>query len=773
MTIATQNMLWRQLHSAVAACESSRFSDADLVSRFAAARDEAAFAALVRRHGPMVLGLARRMAISRTDADDIFQAAFLVLARKASGLRAGASVGSWLYGVTLRLAKKARWAAARRSAHEAAAVGVAPARVADPAMELSLREVQEILDEELIRLPVKFRAPLLLCCLEGFAREEAARQLGWSPGLVKSRLEQARQLLHQRLVRRGLTLSAALAAGLVPTSSTGAVPADLVRQTVRAAASPVGAASSAAVALARSDSRWFVLTARGAVLLAAGLGIVASLMVAPQAAPTNESAQTNGAREVDDPGDPSPVPASIAGSVVDDSGKPVAGATVTALDMRETRPATSSADGTFRLTVLPVTAEWRSTNVFVRAPDGRLGFATIFEISGEPYRIVVRPPRVCTVRVEDRQHKAVAGAEVYLLAPQKAIDSARTGDDGKCTVRLPTDAKYWSLFGRKSDVGCDYMTARTSAAYDAPTVPPPDMATLTLDGARRVRVRTTDSAGKPLPGMRVGPWCLNKGGAPIFLDQNFWPTTDRDGSATLDWLPARQSAGLQLLAGSDDYCSVERFAAVPDDKTTDPVTIALYKLQTVSGKITRADGQPAAGARVDIHGQGSAKAMSFIQAVRTAADGRFKAMVFPEQIYVIAATDGTMAAPYRAGIRIRAGESVKGIDFVLRQATTLCGRVTRGRNFVPYAGTRIEVLIDDGSMPKDDRHAHHNKGKEDGTYHLYFVTRADKDGRFEFHLGPGDYWLSGPVHTELIKVSIPQDAGPAVIVRDLYAPVPN
>ncbi|HEY8505329.1 MAG TPA: sigma-70 family RNA polymerase sigma factor, partial [Gemmataceae bacterium] len=201
--------------------------DQELVGRFAGQRDESAFAALVRRHGPMVLGVCRRVLHDGHAAEDAFQATFLVLARRAGELRRGEAVSGWLYGVAYRVARKARTAAARRCAREQAA----PPRPggADPAEEISLREARAIFDEELARLPQRYQAPLVLCCLEGLARDEAAARLGWPPGTLKSRLQSARRLLHARLTRRGLTLSAGLFTTLAAEGARAALPAALLR----------------------------------------------------------------------------------------------------------------------------------------------------------------------------------------------------------------------------------------------------------------------------------------------------------------------------------------------------------------------------------------------------------------------------------------------------------------------------------------------------------------------------------------------------------------
>jgi RNA polymerase sigma factor (sigma-70 family) len=182
-------------------------SDRELLRRFGAERDEAAFAEVVRRHGPMLLRVCRRVLHNGHDAEDVCQAAFLLLAQKATSIRWHDSVAGWLFQTAYRLSLKARTAANRRARHEPRARPVAPP---DPVTELALRELQAILDDELSGLPEKYRAPILLCCLEGHSRDEAARCLGWQLATVKDRLEQGRERLRARLARRGVPLGASL-----------------------------------------------------------------------------------------------------------------------------------------------------------------------------------------------------------------------------------------------------------------------------------------------------------------------------------------------------------------------------------------------------------------------------------------------------------------------------------------------------------------------------------------------------------------------------------
>ncbi len=240
------HLLTKQLRALTTAARIDGLTDRELIERFTAGRDEDAFTALVRRHGPMVLRVCHRVLHNGHDADDVFQATFLVLSHKAASLRRRDSVGCFLHGVAYRLALKARTQFAQRRMHESRAV--LEKQADDPLAELSVREAQAILDEELLRLPEKYRAPLVLCCLEGRTRDEAARHLGWPAKLVKSRLEQGRERLRSRLCRRGLTLPAALGATLLmEEAAPAALPAMLIRTAVAAARSSNGVSASVAL----------------------------------------------------------------------------------------------------------------------------------------------------------------------------------------------------------------------------------------------------------------------------------------------------------------------------------------------------------------------------------------------------------------------------------------------------------------------------------------------------------------------------------------------
>jgi RNA polymerase sigma factor (sigma-70 family) len=277
--------------------------DAALLTRFLSDRDPAAFAALVARHGPMVLRVCRRVLGDRHDAEDAFQATFLVLARKAACVRPASALAAWLYGVACRVAQAARSTDARRRRREVAAVDLDPPdRRPDPLAELSAREALRMLDEEVQRLPQAYRLPVVLCALEGLSQEEAARQLGWTPGSVKGRLERGRKRLHQRLARRGLELAAAFALAEASRGLAAGPAGELAAATAKAAVAfaageVVGCCGVPAevTSLAQQALRGMALVKAkvglGAALLLGLLAVGVGLMPhpAPQAKPSGEA----------------------------------------------------------------------------------------------------------------------------------------------------------------------------------------------------------------------------------------------------------------------------------------------------------------------------------------------------------------------------------------------------------------------------------------------------------------------------------------------------
>jgi serpin B len=223
-------VLLRYLHRVAPPEPGQEVSDSALIERFVQRREEAAFADLVRRHGPMVLAACRRVLKHEQDAEDAFQATFLVLARKASSIRRCSSVGGWLYRVARHVALDARGAAQRR---ETIAQRVGATETADTALDASAMEIRDVLDEELRKLPEKYCLPIVLCHLEGKTHAEAARELGWPTGTVAGRLSRARDVLRGRLARRGITLAGVAVAAVLEKDAAAAVAIALIHTTVK------------------------------------------------------------------------------------------------------------------------------------------------------------------------------------------------------------------------------------------------------------------------------------------------------------------------------------------------------------------------------------------------------------------------------------------------------------------------------------------------------------------------------------------------------------
>jgi RNA polymerase sigma factor (sigma-70 family) len=244
-----QSRLSGRIRQVVSTLELRTESDQELLQSFVGQRDEAAFAAVIRRHGPMVLRVALRTLQNEHDAEDVFQATFLILSQKAHTLRRQESLGSWLYGIAYRLALKAKATAGERRNREHR-VTATPA--ATPLAQITVREAQTILDEELNRLPQKLREPVVLCCLEGLARDEAAQRIGCPASVLKSRLEQGRERLRQRLITRGLTLPCGLGVFLLLEGAAAAiVPPALIGSTTQAAMTIAAREAASAVVSAK------------------------------------------------------------------------------------------------------------------------------------------------------------------------------------------------------------------------------------------------------------------------------------------------------------------------------------------------------------------------------------------------------------------------------------------------------------------------------------------------------------------------------------------
>jgi RNA polymerase sigma factor (sigma-70 family) len=276
----------RHLRQAVLRHDGAGITDGQLLGCFVERRDEAAFAALVKRHGPMVWGVCRRL-LPHHDAEDAFQAAFLVLVRKAASVVPREMVANWLYGVAHQTALQARRTTARRGARERQVTPMPEPAVAE---QDPWHDLRPLLDRELACLPDTYRAAIVLCDLGGKTRKEAARQLGCPEGTLAARLARGRAMLAKRLARNGLALSAGTLAAVLAQQVSASVPASVVSATVRAgslvAAGRAAAVSAKVAALAEGVLKAMLLTRLKVVVMlfvVAGLTGAAGLIYQTQA----------------------------------------------------------------------------------------------------------------------------------------------------------------------------------------------------------------------------------------------------------------------------------------------------------------------------------------------------------------------------------------------------------------------------------------------------------------------------------------------------------
>jgi RNA polymerase sigma factor (sigma-70 family) len=408
-------------------------TDRELLRRFARDKDEAAFAALVHRHGPMVLGVCRRVLGNSADAEDACQATFLVLARKAA---AGwqPSVASWLYVTARRVALNARTARSRRAKHEGRARAKPPT---NPLAEITGEELLAILDEELGRLTQRYRAPVVLCCLEGLTRDEAARQLGIPAATLKGQLERGRRRLHDALARRGVSLGAGLLA-LMATSRVGASPPRFV-EAIRAAAAgkvpPTIAALADGIAVnGLLKKALAILALAGVAAFGLGLGTMSPIAAEPPK-PVPEKSDKPAARA--DPKDAKPKPElserTITGKVLGADGKPVVAELFMNWVEGKSEPlGKTQSDGSFRV-IIPL-KEWGGW-LTARAKGHGMDFVGVGLSKETPAEVTLRLPKDQPVRgsVIDPQGKPLAGVRV-------TVDSVTCYD----TDSLEKHLKRWT-----------------------------------------------------------------------------------------------------------------------------------------------------------------------------------------------------------------------------------------------------------------------------------------------------------------------------------------
>jgi beta-lactamase regulating signal transducer with metallopeptidase domain len=451
----------------------------------------------------------------------------------------------------------------------------------------------------------------------------------------------------------------------------------------------------------------------------------------------------------------------ISGVVVDEQGRPVAGAMVrSGHDPKiHTR---SAADGTFTLSFDgPLLT---GGFLIAEADGGRSGLLAFYGLRvPDTARIVVKPTRPVLVRAKDAAGAPVPDAAVEALdSPFFHNDvDARTGPDGTALLRVRADANIGHVIAHKSGVGFDYFeNERKPPASGSPlfTYPPlPAEVSLTLDGVQPLRVKALDSMDRPVAGVALSPGVLSKPGKShsvnLGASATAIATTDASGVAVFDWLPKgdRVFVGDRLVVVRSEAYS--NSSPPRHDRTVRPaeVVVLLRRNTRLSGVVRYADGRPARGIQIRAESHGP-NWVNGPRSMFTGADGAYVLDVPPEQSYIIAVLDETWAAPSHTGVVVHEGQAQTGLDFTLSKGTLLHGRVTEGPDRKPSVNRQIYLREIGKPLPRDLR------GGLSEEELLRGSARTDAEGRYQFRVGPGRYRIPESLGGD--------DPGLAVEVKD-------
>jgi RNA polymerase sigma factor (sigma-70 family) len=669
--------------------------DGALLRAFVTREDQTAFGTVVRRHGAMVLRVCRRVLENAHDAEEAFQATFLVLARRSTALGEHESVAGWLHGVAYRMAINARRASARRQKHERqASTGQSP----DPALQAAVRELQTVLDEEIGRLPEILRAAFVLCCLEQRSGAEAAKQLGVREATVWTRISRARKLLHQRLARRGVSLTAVLAAvTLSADAALAVVPPPLLGATVKAATHAVvskslesGLVSPTVAALVRGADgmKRFTKTKTAiALVVTAVLGASFGLAALPGAgalpvpeAKLTDTAESHAPGDKEQPNAPDVLreePVTLTGVVLDTEGKKLADVPVAVVSrvvtpfrgqlgpsrLEEVAQTRSDAGGRFRLDV-PAAAMTRSheLSIVATAPGHGLSWEWV-PLAETRWEFTLRLPveKVIQGRLIDLQaqpakkvklfvSQVAAAAKNRICLPTSPLaeypeklacwpESITTDDDGRFSLRgfgkdtAVTLVVASDRFAHQTVV----VSASGAGKPDAPTdfeavLLPPQI----LEG----KVLGEDT-GKPIGKVLLRLYGRTPAGD---SSQTISAWTDEQGRFRVHGPPGDLSVNAYPADGSP-YLVRFQYLEWPKGAVRHEVTMKLPRGLLVRGKVTEAgSGKPQAGATVwykplDNNPNAGYGIDSWFRTTdsfaRTASDGTFLTTVLPGRGHVL------------------------------------------------------------------------------------------------------------------------------------------
>jgi RNA polymerase sigma factor (sigma-70 family) len=631
----------RHLHSLLAARDQAERSDAQLLARVARQHDEAAFATLVRRHGPLVLGVCRRVLQDSHAAEDAFQATFLVLFRRARSLRPHGSVANWLYTVAYHAALRARAEAARRRREEREVVSMSHY---EPSTEDAWRDLRPVLDEELNRLPDKYRSPVVLCYLEGKTNEEAARLLGWPAGTVKGRLARARALLRSRLTRRGITLSTGLLGILLAEKASAAVPTLLAESTIKTtlllAAGQAGLTTAPAVALAEGVLQAMFVTKLKiptVFLLAAGLLALSIGTLGHRV----ERADSLAAAE----------------------------------------PAFPRADKQRPVEAPPTEPKEQMT---VRGQ--------VFDAQGNP------APEAQVAVLAEKSHPT-RGGDFSADAPA-VLDMGKTDAEGRFRLSLPrtssSSCRKLVVLATVKGHGLSFQSLNPDADQLE--------AVIKLAAEQVIQGHCHDLQGLPAAGVKIRLAWFGKFGNGESEGVQFWDppehfplwpepvTTDDEGRFTLHGLDAEQSL---LVHVSDDRFAQQWLVIEPNKQKE--VTLALAPAQIIEGRVLYEDtGKPVPLARLSVH---ASELEDYFGAGpgsdgTTDAEGRFRLNPFHGKNFTVTAY-GPRGQPYLTRtlqFKWPKGTVKYQVELQLPRGVLIHGKVTEAASGQLVAGTSVQYI---------------------------------------------------------------------------------
>jgi hypothetical protein len=442
----------------------------------------------------------------------------------------------------------------------------------------------------------------------------------------------------------------------------------------------------------------------------------------------------------------------IEGTVVDESGAPVPKTRVRLLSfaLKGSIP-TSLADseGKFRFTVDLATTRYL-TFVADNLTNGKKAYVSIHEEGTlrlpTPLKLVLKPPTVALVEVRDLQGEPVSGAYLEASAQYTALNQGYTEPDGSLRLTVPADAKIDCLFALKSGVGLDYWVGLNQEGRAVEDLP--EKLTLTLNGARPVRVQAIDSAGRPVAGVTIMPWTIQKPGKKIyanfsggFMSRLVESVTDANGLATIDWIPVDFTDRITFLMQSKEFHLPDSPAVANDLNGEFELVMTLLRTTKISGTVLAEDGNPAAGILLQAEGRGRSNHY-FRDLARTNAEGKFEFNAYPEQAYLVAVLDENWSTPSRVIPTISEGESVSDVELRLDKGTLLSGVVT-GPDGTPR-GNAIVTLIQKTQAPGDLPIG----------VSLVRWARTDLEGRYEFRIGAGEFEVIDGAQQQRFRLKI-------------------